>query len=146
MSPEINFQPKEYHTVTPYLVVENAAGLLEFMKAVFGAEPAVLMNKMDGSVMHAEVPVGDSVIMLSDSNEQNPPIPAMLYVYVEDCDATYQKALAAGAASVRTPRNEFFGDRTANVRDPFGNRWEFATHVEDVSAEQMQSRMESGVV
>jgi PhnB protein len=132
--------PDGYRTVTPYLVVDGADKLLTFVKQAFGAEETVLMAGPDGSVGHAEVRIGDSIVMLADATEQSPALSAMLHLYVEDCDATYQRALDAGATSVRELKDEFYGDRMGGVRDPFGNQWYLATHVEDVSGEEMAKR------
>jgi PhnB protein len=132
--------PDGYHTVTPYLIVESADKLLTFVKQAFAAEETVRMAGPDGSVGHAEVRIGDSVVMLADATEQSPALSAMLHLYVEDCDATYQRALDAGATSVRELKDEFYGDRMGGVRDPFGNQWYVATHVEDVSGEEMAKR------
>lgn len=132
--------PDGYRTVTPYLIVEGADKLLTFVKRAFGAKETVRMPGPGGSVGHAEVRIGDSVVMLADATEQSPAVPAMLHLYVEDCDATYRRALDAGATSERELKDEFYGDRMGGVRDPFGNQWYVATHVEDVSVEEMAKR------
>lgn len=130
--------PDGYHAVTPYLVVNGAAKLIDFLKEVFGAEEAVRMG--DETIMHAELRLGDSAIMLSDANPEFPARSAMIYVYVPDTDAAYGRAVAAGARSTREPANEFYGDRSAGVEDAFGNYWWIATHIEDVPAEEMERR------
>ncbi len=132
--------PDGYHSVTPYLIVNGAAGLIDFLKEVFGAEVKERMESPDGAIMHAEVVIGDSVVMMGEANENLPPMPTLLYVYVPDCDAVYQRALRAGATSVREPRNEFYGDRSGGVKDICGNQWWIGTHVEDVSPEEMARR------
>jgi uncharacterized glyoxalase superfamily protein PhnB len=132
--------PEGYHTVTPYLIVEGAAQLIDFMKAGLGAQERGRMAGPGGRIMHAEVSVGDSVIMLSDAGPENPPIAAMLHLYVEDADAYYQRALQAGATSIREPADQFYGDRSAGIRDAFGNQWWLATHIEDVPPEEMERR------
>lgn len=132
--------PEGYHTVTPYLVVRGAAQLVEFMKQAFAAEEIQRMAMPDGTIMHAEVNIGDSRVMLGDAGGQNEPMPAMLHLYVEDADAFYKQALQAGATSLREPVNEFYGDRMAGVKDSFGNQWWLATHIEDVSPEEMAKR------
>jgi PhnB protein len=133
--------PEGYHSVTPYLIVEGAAKLIEFAKSAFGAEVRGRMEEPGGAIMHAEITIGDSMIMLADSmGAENPPMPTMLHVYVNDVDATYRSALAAGGASEREPTDQFYGDRSAAVKDAFGNRWYIATHVEDVSPEEMEKR------
>ncbi len=134
--------PDGYHTVTPYLIVEGADELLEFAKEAFGAEETVRMPKPDGSVAHAEVRIGDSVVMLGDAGEPWPPMPAAIHLYVDDCDTAYRRALEAGATSVQEPADQFYGDRSAGVRDPVGNVWWLATHVEDLSEEEIAKRAE----
>jgi uncharacterized glyoxalase superfamily protein PhnB len=133
--------PEGYSTATPYLVVPNAAKVLEFVKKAFGAKESYpAMTAPDGSIMHAEVTIGDSRIMMGQSSERWPPIPAMLYLYVPDCDAVYKSAVAAGGTSVTEPANQFYGDRHGTVRDAGGNLWCIATHVEDVPPEEMATR------
>jgi PhnB protein len=128
-----------YRTVTPYLLVQGAADLIEFMAAAFGAREQFRMTGVNGGVGHAEVEVGDSVIMLADSSETDRDLvmPATIHLYVPDCDAAYRAALAAGATSEREPATQFYGDRNAVVRDRWGNRWFVSTHVEDVPPEEM---------
>jgi PhnB protein len=137
--------PEGYHAVTPYLVVEGAATTLEFLKQAFGAEEKLRMEMPNGSIGHAEAKIGDSIVMLGDAGEQNPAMPAMIHLYVDDCDATYEKALAAGGTSEREPTDQFYGDRSAGVRDQAGNLWWIATHVEDVPEEELTKRMEEAV-
>ncbi|HSB15690.1 MAG TPA: VOC family protein [Bryobacteraceae bacterium] len=132
--------PEGYHTVTPYLVVPGAGRLIEFLKEAFKAEEVERMSQPDGTVMHAEVRIGDSIIMMGESSDKFPAMPAAIYVYVPDVDAVYKRALAAGAASTMEPANQFYGDRNAGVKDPSGNLWWIATHVEDVPREEMAKR------
>lgn len=133
--------PEGYHSVTPYLVVPAAAKVLEFLSAAFGAKQAFPPFKTpDGKIGHAEVRIGDSTVMLADASAEYPALTAMLHLYVPDVDATYQRALAAGGVSEREPANQFYGDRSAAVRDPGGNHWYVATHVEDVPPEEMERR------
>jgi uncharacterized glyoxalase superfamily protein PhnB len=131
--------PDGYHSVTPYLVVNGAAQLIDFMKNVMGAEERFRMDAPNG-IGHAEVQVGDSMVMLADANDMQPPRPAMVHVYLPDADAAYQRALAAGAKSLREPADQFYGDRSAGVEDRFGNQWWFATHIEDVPPDEMERR------
>lgn len=133
--------PDGYHSVTPYLIVPDVDGMVDFLKEVLGAEERSRALDGQGNVMHAEVKVGNSVIMMSQSNEEYPPTRAMLHIYLEDVDDAYQRALAAGATPVRELTDEFYGDRTGGVQDAFGNQWWLATHIEDVSEEEMQRRM-----
>lgn len=132
--------PEGYASVTPYLIVDGAARLLDFVKAAFDAKERVRMPGPGDTVGHAEVTIGDSVIMLADGGEQSSPRRGTLHLYVEDCDASYQRALDAGATSERAPEDQFYGDRMAGVNDPTGNQWWIATHVEDVSPEEMARR------
>lgn len=132
--------PEGYHTVTPYLVVPGAAKLIEFLRHVFDAQEIERMARPDGTVMHAEVRIGDSVVMMGEASGEKPAMPAMLYLYVKDCDATYKRALQAGAISVMEPADQFYGDRNAAVKDASGNQWWMATHVEDVPPEEMARR------
>ena len=136
--------PDGYHAVTPYLIVEGADKLIEFMKDVFGATERMRMPGPGGVIGHAEMEIGDSVVMLADSAsaENNIVMPAMINLYVEDCDQAYKNALAAGATSRQEPEMKFYGDRNAGVVDPFGNYWFIATHVEDVPPDEMQRRSE----
>ena len=135
--------PDGYHTVTPYLVVSDVAGLIDFLEQVFDVKEKEIMRQPDGSIMHAEVRIGDSVIMMGEATDEFAPMPGMLHVYLEDVDDAYRRALAAGATSLREPTDEFYGDRAAGVQDAFGNQWWMATHVEDVSPEEMQRRAEA---
>jgi uncharacterized glyoxalase superfamily protein PhnB len=136
----VKSKPDAYRNVTPYIIVEGAERLINFLKAVFGAEETQRLAGPDGKIGHAEVRIGDSIVMLADAGPQTSAFPAMLHIYVEDCDATYGKALATGGSSLREPVNEFYGDRISAVSDSFGNQFWIATHVEDVSPEEMGRR------
>ena len=131
------------HTVTPYLMVDGAAKLIDFLKQAFGAEEYHCSLTAEGRIMHAQVKIGDSPVMIADSSPQYGPMPVMLHLYVPDVDATYAKAVAAGGTSLREPADQFYGDRSGGVRDPFGNQWWISTHVEDVSEEEMARRMKA---
>jgi len=139
----VNPIPKGYHTVTPFIIVKDAKKLIEFLKNAFDAE-VMHVSEHDGVVMHAEVKIGDSMIMLAEGSEKFPAVPANHYIYVPDTDALYKKAIAAGAESTMEPANQFYGDRNAGVKDFAGNTWWIATHIEDVSAEEIQKRMSEG--
>jgi PhnB protein len=132
--------PDGSHTITPYLVVEGVPKLIEFLKQAFGAQELGRMARPDGGVMHAEVKVGDSKLMIGEPMGDWKAKPCSLYLYVEDVDAVYQRAIQAGGTSVREPSDQFYGDRTGGVIDPSGNYWGIATHVEDVSHEEMAKR------
>lgn len=134
--------PAGYHTVTPYLIVERAEALLDFLTKAFDAQLLFRMDNSDGAIVHAEVQIGDSRMMLAEAGEQWAPMPGGFHLYFEDCDAVYQRALRAGATALQEPTDQFYGDRTAGVRDPIGNIWWLATHVEDVPEEEMAKRSE----
>ena len=135
--------PDGYHNLTPYLIVNGADRFLEFLKQAFGAKEIERHQRPDGAIMHAEARIGDSVLMLADVNQQYSAMPAALYLYVEDTDAVYQRALKQGATSLMEPANQFYGDRNAGITDAWGNRWWIATHVEDVSREELEKRMKA---
>ncbi len=122
--------PFGLHTITPYLVVESVSTLIQFLQQVFDAESrGDPQYREDGSVKHAEVKIGDSVVMMGEPMDEIGPMPAMMYLYVNDCDATYEKALAAGATSVLELDNYPHGDRYGGVKDPVGNIWWIVTHI-----------------
>jgi PhnB protein len=142
--------PEGYHSVTPYLVCKGAAEAIEFYTAAFGAVEVMRMS--DGErVGHAELTIGDSRVMLADEHPEMGHLgphavggcPMSILLYVEDVDATVARAVAAGATLERPVANQFYGDRTGGIVDPFGYRWYVATHVEDVSPEEMQRRSEA---
>jgi PhnB protein len=133
--------PEGHHTVTPFLRVKDAAKLIEFLKPAFGAVVTFSMNGPGGTVVHAEVKIGDSMVMLGQAPPSDAGLQSMIHLYVPDTDAVYKSALAAGATSIREPADQFYGDRSAGVKDFCGNEWWMATHIEDVSQEEMQRRM-----
>ena len=132
--------PDGYHTATPYLVVEGASRLIDFLKQAFKVMETYRLTYPDGKLKHAEVKIGDSIIMLGDARGNWNPMPSSIYLYVPDTDIAYREALDAGAISLTEPEDQFYGDRNAVVRDPVGNLWVIATHVEDVSAEELAKR------
>ena len=132
--------PDGYHSVTPYLVVQGADKLIDFLKEAFEGTEVERMTRPDGGVAHAEVRIGDSVIMMGEASGEFPAMPAMIYLYVNDADAVYKRALQARATSLEEPSDQFYGDRRAGVKDQFGNYWYMATHKEDVSPEEMARR------
>lgn len=132
--------PEGYHTATPYLVVPGVAKVIDFLSQTFDAKETERMTRPDGAIMHAEVRIGDSPIMLGEPAGQFQPMPASIYVYVTDTDAAYQRALRAGATSLMEPADQFYGDRNAGVRDPAGNVWWIGTHIEDVAPEEIARR------
>ena len=138
--------PEGYHTVTPYLLVQGAEKLINFMKNAFDAKETERYSMPDGSIGHAEVRIGDSVIMVADAQgDEYKPMAAGIHLYVEDCDVTYKRAIGAGATSVREPQDQFYGDRSAGVNDQFGNKLWIATHKEDMSKEEIIKRMDEAM-
>jgi PhnB protein len=135
--------PEGYNTVTPYLIVEGAQKLIDFLKQGFDAAERFSMPGPLGKIGHAEVQIGNSVVMLADASPRWKSTKTMLYLYVEDVDAVYKKAVAAGGKSVMEPANQFYGDRSAGVEDAFGNHWGIATHVEDVPPDELERRAEA---
>jgi len=145
--------PDGYRTATPYLIVKGAADAIEFYKRAFGATEILRMADPQGRVGHAEIKIGDSVIMLADEH------PAMGYrgprslggssvsilLYLEDVDGVFERALKAGAKAQRPVANQFYGDRSGTLEDPFGHVWTVATHVEDVAPEEMKRRAEAAM-
>lgn len=142
--------PDNYPRLAPYLTVQGADAAITFYRDVFGATERGRMAAPDGSVAHAELQIGDSVLMLADENPEwgsTAPgtlggTPVTLAIYVEDVDATAAKAASLGATVTSEPKDEFYGDRIAMVTDPFGHHWHVATHIEDVAIEDMASRAE----
>ena len=132
-----------YHTVTPYLTVEGADELISFLKQVFDAQVTEHITRADSMVAHADVRIGDSIIMLADASSAWKPMPGAIYVYVSDADAVYRRALLAGGTSLMEPSHQFHGDRMAGVQDPFGNVWWIATHMEDMLPDELQKRADA---
>jgi PhnB protein len=145
--------PEGYNTVTPYIAVDDAAKAIEFYKRAFGAKERVKMEGPPGKISHAELEIGDSVIMLSDPFPQSPlktpkeigGTTASMLLYVEDVDEAVQQAVDAGAKITMEIENQFWGDRFGRVEDPFGQNWQIATHVEDVAPEEMAKRAEQAM-
>ena len=132
--------PDGYHTITPYLTVDDLPRLVDFVQAAFGATMKEAVPDAEGKLRHAEVVIGDSVVMMGQAREGSAARPGALYLYVENTDAAYAAALRAGATSIMEPADQFYGDRNAGVQDPVGNYWWIATHFEDVSSEEMARR------
>jgi PhnB protein len=129
MKKNTNPVPEGYHTVTPYIVVPGVAKLMEFLKQAFDAQETERHQRPDGAIQHAEVRIGDSMIMMGEPQPPQKPMPAMIYLYVADADALYQRALKAGATSVRAPADQPYGDRMGGVEDSWGNQWWVATRL-----------------
>ncbi len=132
--------PDGYHTVTPYLVVPDVRQMIDFLSSAFGAELSESLEAEEDVIRHAEVQIGSSRVMIGLARGESKPTTAMFYLYVEDCDGVYARALEAGATSVMEPNDAFYGDRSGGVADAFGNQWWIATHIEDVSDEEMERR------
>ncbi len=140
--------PDGYHTATPYLIVSNAAKAIEFYEKAFGARELTRLPMPGGKVGHAELQIGDSRIMLADEfpawDARSPKTvggsPVIIALYVEDVDAVVSRAVAAGAKLFQPVADQFYGDRTGSLTDPFGHKWNIATHKEDVSAEEIEKR------
>ena len=145
---EVNPIPAGYPLVSPYLCVADAAAAIEFYSSVFGARERMRIPAPGGKIGHAELEIGDSVIMLSDEYPEMGVLgpksiggsPVMISIYVERVDEVFARAIGAGAGELRKIENQFFGDRSGQFEDPFGHRWNVATHIEDVSTEEMQRR------
>ena len=132
--------PEGYHTVCPYLTVSDATAELEFLTRAFGARVVENMKGPDGRIMHADVIIGDSHVMMGQAGDGWAPTQAGVHLYVPDCDAVYRAALAAGGSSIFEPATQFYGDRQGGVKDVCGNQWWISTHVEDVPKDEMERR------
>lgn len=135
--------PAGYHSVTPYLIVQGVAKLIDFLKLAFEAKETERHAKPDGTIMHAEVRIGDSIVMMGEPMGEFNPMPASIYLYVDNTDAVYKRALNAGGTSMMEPADQFYGDRNAGVKDPSGNIWWIATHQEDVPPDELAKRAEA---
>ena len=148
---EVKPIPEGYPQVTPYLCVEGASAAIDFYREVFGATERMRMPAPEGKIGHAELQIGDSVIMLSDEypemGQRSPKAfggsPVTISVYVDDVDAVFERAVRAGAKELRGVQDQFYGDRSGQFEDPFGHKWSVATHVEDVSPDEMNRRVEA---
>ena len=151
MKASVETQPKGYHTITPYMSVRDCVAAIDFYRRAFGAEKTMQLDMPDGKIAHAEIRVGDSTLMLSEENEEwgnkSPQSlggsPMFLMIYVSDVDAAFKKAIAAGATEVRPVQDQFYGDRSGTLKDPYGYQWTLSTHIEDVSEKEAQRRMEA---
>jgi PhnB protein len=141
--------PTGFHSVTPNLTVDGGPGAIDFYRRAFGAE---VVRRLDagGKVMYAELRIGDSIITVNDempefdskAPDPSSPVPISLTIYCEDTDALYAQALEAGATQVREPKDAFFGDRVGTLRDPFGHKWAIATHLRDMTSEELEEAMQ----
>jgi uncharacterized glyoxalase superfamily protein PhnB len=154
MSPKVSPIPQGYHTITPHIVVKDTRKAVDFYKRAFGAEVRGIAEGPDGHVMHAEVKIGDSILML---NDEFPSYGALsptstkadtcvsLHLYVEDADKVFAAAKAAGAVETMPLQDQFWGDRYGKLRDPFGHSWSIATHIKDMSEKEMKASMEEAM-
>ena len=134
--------PADRPRITPYLVVKGVLRLIEFLKQVFDAEEVHRTTLSDGRIMHAEVRIGDARVMMGEPSGGGKQMPGSVFIYVNDADATYRRALEVGGTSLMEPADQYHGDRYGGVEDPLGNQWWMATHVEDVSSEEIARREE----
>lgn len=134
--------PKGFHTITPYLVVTDPGALIEFLGKAFDAVELHRVDRHDGSIMHAQLKIGDSMLMMGGATAECPATEAGIYLYVENADAVHARAVAAGGTSLMSPTDEFWGDRIGGIRDPSGTQWWIATHVEDVAPDELKTRAE----
>lgn len=149
MSSKAKAIPEGYHAVTPYLCVKDAAGAIEFYKKVFGAAELMRMADASGKIGHAEIKIGDTPVMLSDefpemgfrSPQSLGGSPVTMHLYVEDVDTIVMRAVATGAKLLEPVKDQFYGDRSGKLADPFGHVWNVATHKEDVSPEEIKKRV-----
>jgi PhnB protein len=148
MPGSVNPIPQGYHSVTPYLVVNDAARALDFYAKAFGAKEKARMPGPGGRIMHAEMQIGDSMVMLSDEMGPNKSAltyggsPVSIFLYVDDVDSVFNQAVTAGAKADMPPQDMFWGDRFGKLTDPFGHYWALATHIEDVEPQEMMRRQE----
>lgn len=132
--------PEGFHSVTPFIMVDNAPKFLEFVKHAFGAEITYELRDDNGQVVHCNAKIGDSLIMIADTMGSMKQQTSMLYIYLDDVDAAYKKAIEAKAKPMDEPKDQFYGDRAGAVGDEWGNVWWLGTHIEDVSEEELKKR------
>ena len=148
MKTPVKYQPEGYHTATPYLIVRDADRAIDFYKHAFGATELMRMAGPEGKIMHAEIRIGDSPIMLADEFPEMGALsplslggsPLFLLLYVQDVDLLASHAVSAGAKLLRAVQDQFYGDRSGTLVDPFGHTWTIATHIEDITPEEMHKR------
>ncbi len=146
---DVPYKPTGYHSVTPYLALRDARAAIDFYTRAFGADLVLKLDMPDGSIAHGEIRIGDSILMLAEENAEwgnRSPVafggsPVSMMIYVPDVDTAFARALEAGATRVRPVEDQFYGDRSGTLKDPFGYQWTLATHIEEVSTEEAQRRM-----
>ncbi len=141
-STSVKAMPDGFNTVTPYLIAKGATELIEFISNAFDGKVTSILKGDNGDLIHATIRIGNSNIMISEQMENMSATTGMLYLYVDDVDSVYHQAIDAGGISIREAKDEFYGDRSAAVKDSFGNHWWVATHIEDVSEKEIKARME----
>jgi PhnB protein len=134
--------PEGFHTITPYIMVKDATRVVDFLKEAFDAEEISVVKQPDGGVWHATLKIGDSMIMIGNTMGKHDDAPCSVYLYVPNVDVTYKQAVKVGGTSLMEPADQFYGDRSAGVKDSLGNCWYIGTHIEDVSEEELQRRAE----
>ena len=153
MGPKVKAVPEGYHSITPYLYIDGAAQAIQFYQKAFGAQEILRLPAPNGRIGHAELQIGDSRIMLADEEPSMSSFgpksvggtPVSLMIYLEDVDRVFEKAVAAGAKVLKPLKDQFYGDRSASLEDPFGHKWFIATHIEDVSPEEIDKRVKEMV-
>jgi uncharacterized glyoxalase superfamily protein PhnB len=133
------YKPEGFSSLTPFIAVNNAQKVLDFVKRAFDAEEVFTLRNDDGTIQHAQIRIGDSMLLLGDAMGKSES-PAMIYHYVADCDCHYERGLGAGASSIQEPTDQFYGDRNAGLKDPCGNIWWIATYKEALSREDIEQR------
>ncbi len=139
----VSYVPAGYRTLTPYVMLRGADRFLSYIGRAFDAREVGRTTDAQGTIKNAEIQIGDSMLYLAEAPAGRPTMPASLYLYVPDCDATYRRAIEAGATSIMEPKDRYYGDRICGVTDPFGNFWWIATHIEDVSPDEIQRRSDA---
>ncbi len=139
MAKSKSHMPEGFHTVTPYFVIPGVARFLDFLEQAFGAQRREVMKREDGSVAHASMTLGDTIIEMGEAVDKRS-MPMTLHVYIPDVDAMYKRAIAAGAKSLSQPTDQFYGERSAGLVDDWGNHWYIATYTEDLTAEELSTR------
>lgn len=137
---KVEYKPDGFHSITPYLCVKGAAKLLDFMKQAFGSEEIGRHLRPDGTIAHACVKIGDSMVEMGDVVDPNPVLTCAIHLYVPDVDAVYERAVNAGGVSLQKPTDQFYGERSASVKDMSGNQWYIATQTEILTKEEVEKR------
>jgi uncharacterized glyoxalase superfamily protein PhnB len=132
--------PEGFHTATPMIMADNVESVITFLQKAFDAQVMSKLESSDGKIMHSQVKIGDSILMFGDTCGKSPAMPVCMYLYVKDANAAYDKAIKAGGESIMEPKDHFYGDHAGAVKDPAGNAWWVATHVEEVAQDELERR------